>query len=141
MISSYCYFYFRVSPFTFSHSIEVCVLMQLKVRGSSCCCHIYRNTEQMTHHANNLKILFCHRLFFRFDTCISSSFCHFPIAKLDMPVCHFICVTITNSIVAIRLFFHAQTFACTAFSVVVPRMNAPFCSKEGNVPYQYHSSK
>lgn len=58
VISSSCYFHFRVSPLTSSHSTELCVLLQLKVRGSCWCCHIYKNIVQMTHHADNLKTPF-----------------------------------------------------------------------------------
>lgn len=58
VISSSCYFHFRVSPLTSSHSTDLRVLLQLKVWGSCWCCHIYRNTVQMTHHADNLKTPF-----------------------------------------------------------------------------------
>lgn len=140
VISSW-YFPFRVSPFSLFHPTKVCVFVQLKLRGGSCCCCVYRYMEQITQHSDNLKTQFFQRLFQIW--CLQFLLIyHFPkfkvigCAHLSLYVCSYLELHSGYQKFKHKLFIvlgFVLKFAVWIFFLHI--------CKEGNVPYQYHSSK
>lgn len=113
--------------------------MHLKVRGSWWCCHSYGTTVQMTHHADNLKIPFLPSAVLLIWYLHFLLLCYVPKVKVSGHACVSLCVCDSGY----ENFFCAQTVLAevTGFCFEVARINfSVHTCKEGNVPYQYHSS-